>query len=881
MTELRTKINRQGLDESEVARARAMYGSNVLSSKKRVGFWRRFLSNLGDPVIKILLAALALNLLFVFRSHEWPQTIGIAVSVLLATLISTVSEYGSEASFLRLCEMCASAKCRVRRREVVELAPEELVVGDVVLLTAGDKIPADGIVIYGSATVDQAALTGESREIEKCANGADFTADPAAKSTLFCGAVLLSGAVELLVCAVGDNTLIGGISGELQEEVRESPLKARLRRLAEEISRVGYVAAAVCAVAFLFHRLVIDADFYLPETLLRVKNFPYMASLCLQALMLALTVVVVAVPEGLPMMIAVVLSANIRRMTRDHVLVRKPAGLEAAGSMNILFTDKTGTLTTGHLAPVCFLSSEGEFADHAALCAHDGALGAAVALAAVANNGATRGFRDGRAVALGGNSTDRALLEAFLVESIPTFSVRERLSFDSTRKFSATALSDGRVFYTGAPERLMPFISEARVGINGPTGFEKAAYYARLQAHMRKGERVVLLAQGRAMPSGERLPSLTLLCAVAFSDPRRPEARQAVRDLQRAGVQVVMMTGDGKETAVRIARDCGLLTSQSICLDGAELATLDDAALRELIPRLAVVSRALPRDKSRLVRLSAELGLVVGMTGDGINDAPALKSADVGFAMGSGTQVAKEAGDVVVLDDNLSSLCRAVLYGRTIFKSIRKFITLQLIMNFCAVGISIIGPFIGVDAPVTVVQMLWINLIMDTLGGLAFAGEAPMPYYMREPPKRRDEPIITGDIAARIAFLSVFTVALFVLFLKLPFVQAQYRVLPDALCLLTAFFALFIFAGVFHCFSARTDRVNLLAGLAQNPTFIFIMCAVAAVQLCFVYLGGSVLRTVPLTARELLFTLCLAATVLPLGWLDTVLRRLRGKDGLY
>ncbi|MBE6580953.1 MAG: calcium-translocating P-type ATPase, PMCA-type [Ruminococcaceae bacterium] len=872
---------RQGLDEGEVARARVAHGANVLSSKKRLGFWRRFLANLGDPVIKILLAALVLNLLFIARSHEWPQTVGIAVSVLLATLISTASEYGSEASFLRLCETCGTAKCRARRREVMEIASEEIVVGDVVLLSAGDRIPADGVLLYGSVTVDQAALTGESREIEKVPNGLDFSADPVAKHILLCGSVVLSGSAEMLVCAVGDGTMIGGISGELQEQERESPLKTRLRELARVISRVGYVAAAVCAIAFLFHRLVIDADFYMPETLLRVRDARYMASLGLQALMLALTVVVVAVPEGLPMMIAVVLSGNIRRMTRDHVLVRKPAGLEAAGSMNILFTDKTGTLTTGRLTPVCYLSAAGEYASYRAFCAAERALGDRVALAAVANNGAERGVRDGRPVALGGNSTDRALLEAFLAAPVPPFSVRERLVFDSVRKFSATALSDGRVFVTGAPERLMPFITKAQVHAQEADSFEKAAFYARLRAHMENGERVLLLAQGSAMPKGEALPPLTLLCAVAFADPRRPEARGAVETLQRAGVQVVMMTGDGKETAVRIARECGLVSGNSLCLDGSELAAMDNQTLSEALPRLAVVSRALPRDKSRLVRLCAEKGLVVGMTGDGINDAPALKSADVGFAMGSGTQVAKEAGDVVVLDDNLSSLCRAVLYGRTIFKSIRKFITLQLIMNFCAVGISIIGPFIGVDAPVTVVQMLWINLIMDTLGGLAFAGEAPMPHYMREPPKRRDEPIITGDIAARIAFLSLSTVVLFVLFLKLPFVRAQFRVMPNALCLLTAFFALFIFAGVFHCFHARTDRVNLLAGLSKNPTFMLIMCAVAAVQLCFVYLGGSVLRTVPLTLRELALTLCLAAVVLPLGWLDTVFRRLRGKESLY
>ena len=294
-----------------------------------------------------------------------------------------------------------------------------------------------------------------------------------------------------------------------------------------------------------------------------------------------------------------------------------------------------------------------------------------------------------------------------------------------------------------------------------------------------------------------------------------------------------------------------------------------------------MVARALPADKSRLVRLAGEMGLVSGMTGDGINDAPALRRADVGFAMGSGTQVAKEAGDIVLLRDDLATVCRAVLYGRTIFKSIRKFITLQLVMNFCAVGISMIGPFIGFESPVTVVQMLWINLIMDTLGGLAFAGEAPMEIYMREKPKGRAEPILTGAIAGRIAFLSLFTVALSVCFLRLPFFTDHFRVLQDDLCLLTAFFALFIFAGVLNCFNARTDRIRMLSGIGKNPAFLSIMALVAAVQIAFVYLGGRVLRTVPLTPRELIFTLCVAFSVIPVGWLHLLFRRFSGRGGLY
>jgi magnesium-transporting ATPase (P-type) len=319
------------------------------------------------------------------------------------------------------------------------------------------------------------------------------------------------------------------------------------------------------------------------------------------------------------------------------------------------------------------------------------------------------------------------------------------------------------------------------------------------------------------------------------------------------------------------------LGKDSAVLEGCELSTLSDAEVTALLPRLAVVARALPADKSRLVRLSSAAGLVVGMTGDGINDAPALKRADVGFAMGSGTQVAKDAGDVIILDNNLASIVRAVLYGRTIFKSIRKFITLQLTMNFCAMGVTMICPFIGIDAPVTVVQMLWINLIMDTLGGLAFAGEAPLASYMEEAPKRRDEPILNGYMIHQICFLGGFTIALCLLFLKSPIIAGQFRSAPDDIYLLTAFFALFIFSSVFNCFNARTDRLKVFAGLAKNKTFCLIMTAVLVIQVIFVYVGGQVLRTAPLTARELGLTAALACLVFPAELIRKLFWRLKGR----
>ena len=658
-------------------------------------------------------------------------------------------------------------------------------------------------------------------------------------------------------------------------------MKTRLTRLAGQISRIGYAAAVLCVLTFLFYHLFIDAAFDRAELLHRLGDLPYMAELLLHALTLGLTVVVVAVPEGLPLMISVVLSSNIKRMVRDQVLVRKPAGLEAAGSMNILFTDKTGTLTAGRLTLANFHTVMGDFANFPALKRRAPAAAEEISLAAHAVCGAQRGERDGHPVALGGNSTGRALLSAFLSTPAPAFTVRGRLPFDSARKYATATLRDGRTFLLGAPEHLLPKVRAVldADGTHRPTSPAKFSTY--VQAAMSKGQRVLLLCGGAAVPEGALPAELILLAVLSFTDPLRAEAPAAVRTLQGAGVQVVMMTGDGKETAARIAADCGILKKDGLCLEGQDLAALSDTELTALLPRLAVVARAMPADKSRLVRLSQAAGLVVGMTGDGINDAPALKRADVGFAMGSGTQVAKEAGDVIILDDNLTSVTHAVLYGRTIFKSIRKFITLQLIMNFCAVGISIIGPFIGFDTPVTVVQMLWINIVMDTLGGLAFAGEAPLPIYMHEPPKGRDEPILTPALFRRIATLTAFTVALSVFFLKSRTVRGLFRETPDDICLLTAFFALFIFAGVLNCFNARTDRVRMLMGLGRNKSFLLIMPAVAAVQIAFVYLGGTVLRTVPLTPRELLFTLAMALTVIPVGWFHLLWRRLCGQRGLY
>lgn len=900
-----------GLSSSEVLESRRKYGDNTLERSKKRSFIRGFVSNLGDPVIKVLLCALAVNLIFMFRGSDWIESAGIAVSVFLATLISTLSEYGSQSAFDKLSEECSAVSCRVRRDgRISEIPASELVYGDIVLIGMGERIPADGLLISGGIGIDQSALTGESREASKKPSR-DTSLLPSAVSSMCSGCVAVSGEGEMIVTRVGKNTALGEISKEIQEETRNSPLKLRLSKLAKQISVLGYIAAAFVAVVYLVNAFIFDSGFSRDMIMLKLSDVHYIFSSLINALTLGLTVVVMAVPEGLPMMIAVVLSSNIKRMVKDNVLVRKPVGIEAAGSMNILFTDKTGTLTCGKMSVDRIITGDLEEYSGIRTIPDNLPLKRDYCACAVLNNSAQ--WTDTGAV--GGNTTDRALLESVFSSgrrkavkgsrknegSAPGNSiygnctVTKRIPFDSNIKYAAATVYDhgsgiNTTYIKGAPERLLPYITECECGDGKTASFEiyRQEFQQKLASMTEGGARVLLIAvecdKSRSCDTikASGFGKLRLICAVLLRDRLRSEAYMSVRALRNAGIQVVMITGDNKATAAEIASGCGILGSGTdICITGDELAAISDEKLSEILPRLAVVARALPADKSRLVKVAQEKGLVVGMTGDGINDAPALKKADIGFAMGGGTQVAKDAGDIIILDNNLSSIAKAVLYGRTIFKSIRKFITLQLTMNFCAVGVCMIGPFIGVDAPVTVVQMLWINIIMDTLGGLAFSGEPPLDIYMKEKPKRRDEPILNRYMVNEILLLGGFTVAMLISFLKFPGMLRHFRSADDNIYVLTAFFALFIFSGVFNCFNTRTDRLNLFSGISENPTFIMIMTAVCTIQILFVYLGGSVLRTIPLSFSELKYTMLLALSVFPAELIRKIIWKIRHRRQGY
>lgn len=846
-----------GLTNEEVTISRKKYGNNLFTMRKRKSFVKKYLESFRDPIIKILMAALAVNVFLMFHTHNIFETVGIGIAVFLSTFVSTLSEYGSETAFLRLQREAEKLFCRVKRGGILQELPiGEIVVGDIVFLEAGEKIPADGVLIQGALRVDESALNGESKETRK------ESTDEEKRRILYRGAVVSEGEGIMLVQKVGDDTLYGKLVGELQGETVDSPMKIRLTHLARQLSILGYTAAALIAFADLFHAIVIENQYNTIRMLSELKDLPLMAQNLVHALLLAISVVVMAVPEGLPMMITVVLSSNMVRMQKAGVMVRKLVGIETAGSINLLFTDKTGTLTCGNLRVESFLTADGEsFRSFSELVPYT-KYSHLIAKACACNGTATISS-DGNMI--GGNSTERALV-SFIKTVYPSVSGIEKeksIPFDSAKKYSWTRLADGMVLVKGAPEKLLPFCG----GYYDKNGIRRqgipTSVWETLSDMTERAMRVLLLAESDS-DFDEKRAKLTLIGLVAIRDSLRPEARAAVETVRQAGIQTVMITGDNKETAVAIAKESGILKNQrGVVLTGSELAAMSDEEIASQLRDLCVVARALPTDKSRLVRIAQKNGLVVGMTGDGVNDATALKSADVGFAMGSGTEVAKEAGDIVILDNRFASVTRAILYGRTIFHSIRKFIVFQLTMNFCAVGISLIGPFIGIDSPVTVTQMLWINIMMDTLAGLAFAGEAPQKSYMHEAPKSKREPIITGEMLARILITGSYTLALCVIFLGFPSFRISYGFEHDFVGYMTAFFTLFVFCGIFNAFNARTGRIRIFANLGKNKGFLMIMSLVSAVQILLIFFGGSMFRAHALPWSVIRDILLLAFTVIP------------------
>ena len=831
-----------GLTDKEVLENREKYGSNSISKIKTNSFFNLLLESFGDPIIKVLLIALVVKVIFLFKDFDWFETIGILIAIFLSSFISTISEYGSNKAFIRLQEESSKIKSKVfRNGKVVEIIIDEIVKGDTVLLSVGDKIPADGILIKGELYVDESSLNGETKEIHKSIGNDE---------RLFRGAVVYSKEAEMLVTDVGDNTFYGKLALEIQEDSDESPLRLRLRKLAGVISRIGYMAAILVSLSFLFSKIVIDNNFSFELIWETVTNFHLMMEYLIHALTLSVTIIVVSVPEGLPMMITLVLSSNMRRMLKNNVLVRKMVGIETAGNLNILFTDKTGTLTKGKLEVISFVDSKlNIYRNESDLYKYD-KFHDLVKLSMTINNSSKRGHDK----AIGGNITDRALLN-FIETDIPYVNVKRTIPFDSKLKYSVVELND-ICLIKGAPEVILPkCVNYYDRNCHEYSLFNKRDILSFIESKTKDGIRVLAFATFKSKDK------LSLVGLVLIKDEIRKEAIEGIRLVQSAHIQTVMITGDNKDTATSIAREVGLITkSDDIVLTSNELNMMNDQEVINILPRLKVVARSLPQDKSRLVKLAKECDLIVGMTGDGVNDAPALKKADAGFSMGSGTEVAKEASDIVILDDNFLSISKAILFGRTIFKSIRKFIIFQLTVNLCAISLSIIGPFIGVNTPITVIQMLWVNMVMDTLAGLAFSYEPPLLEYMHEFPNKKDASIINRYMINEIFITGLYSSILCVLFLKVPFIKELYR---NEELFMTGFFALFIFIGVFNSFNARTTRLNLIGDLFKNKPFILVILFIILVQVILIYFGHNIFRTADLSIYEFLITIIISLTVIP------------------
>ncbi len=872
----------KGLSSEEVLSSRQKYGDNSMPRQKTQTFIQRFFSNFGDPIIKILLAALCINIIFMLKNFDIFEAIGIFVAIITATLVSTISEYGSEMAFEKLRNESENVKCRVTRNgEMIYVKESELVVGDLVLISAGDKIPADGKIISGALCVDMSALNGESREVRKFPLGSGTYGNKTdAQNILMRGSVVTQGEGKMVVLSVGESTAYGKLAGELQEKTRTSPLKLKLSKLAVQISRIGYVASAVVSIGYLFNIICIDSGFDTELMTLKITDASFMLNAVIHAITLAITIVVVAVPEGLPMMITVVLSSNMKRMLNDNIMVRKLVGIETAGSMNILFCDKTGTLTTGEQSVESIVSGSGAIYGAEKKISDCAELYRCLVLNAFFNCESIYS----RGKVIGGNATDRALTKYFCKGKITCDAkLINKIPFDSTKKYSAAIIEeDGkkRVFIKGAPEILLAgvrriYTDDGRISAS----FDKEMILRRLKCMTESAERVIAVVESSTLPSKISEGDLTFVCLIGIRDKIRKDAASSVEKLRGAGVQVVMLTGDNKETARAVALECSIITkySDAIVLTSDELARMSDEELSKRLPDIAVVARALPSDKTRLVRVAQSRDMVAGMTGDGVNDAPALKIADVGFAMGSGTEVAKEAGDIVMLDNNLSYIVKTVVYGRTIFKSIRKFIMFQLTMNMCAVGVSLIGPFIGIDTPVTVIQMLWVNIIMDTLGGLAFAGEAPSEEFLKEKPKKRKENLVNRYMSTQIFFGALTTMLICIFFLRSEYVRNFFGFAKDPIYFMSGFFCLFIFLGIANCFMSRSQRINILANLSKNKPFIFIMLAVGIIQLAMIYFGNSVFRTKPLNIVHLLFVFALVTLSVLIELVRRIITRVIGK----
>jgi len=872
-----------GLTGKQVAQSRKKFGSNVIPGVRPKTAWQFFLEMFNDKINLILLGMLVLFLgLALLGIGGYMEPIGVGVVLVCVGVIGTCTKLKAQKYSLDLKNKTAVRFALVLRNgKIKKIKTDDIVVGDVVFLQSGETVPADGYVLDGCINVNNSVLNGESEECPKAAipgfkynHKANITAeDYVSKNLLFCGTTVQAGECYMMVEKIGVHTENAKTLLAMRniDEVK-TDLDIKLDKLAIKIGWFGYIGGAIVAVVLLTNS-VIDAgglhSFF-------AGGIWYVLHQILMAMVVALTIVVAAVPEGLPFIITMIISQNARNMIKHNVLAKNTHKIPEAGNIQILCTDKTGTLTYGNLIPITNYLGDGSQVDFDS----DLPVARFVAADILFNTGAA--FDDNGKI-VGGTSTQRALLSALNIKSklvrnvIKDIKPLDKIPFDSANKFSAARVqrkTDDKYFvlYTGAPEIVLEHVTKY-IDVNGVTHkINKSKMMNIIRDNAKQAKRVVALAYSTNKTLNTELPNdLTLISLVSIRDDVRREVPGAVARMHNAGIHVIMMTGDILDTARAIGVDTGIVSSDDdLVLTARELDAMTDADVKKNLYRLKVVARAVPKTKLRLVKIAQEMNLCIGMCGDGTNDAPALKRADVGFAMGSGTDVCKEAGDIIITDDNFVSLADAVLFGRTFLNNITKFLMFQMPINLMLVILSLFYPIAFAVPAFVAVQILVINIVMDSLNSLSFGAEPAKLEYMKVPPQKKGASLFDGKTLTRIiAGCIEFGIVFALLFV--PSVKEIFGDNPETN--LTVRFALIMMMAAFNGFNVRVNDGRLLRNIGKNPMFLLIAFSIVIGTICIVQFGGSLFQVVPLSYEQWITVIILSFLVIPLDLIRKLFNR--------
>ncbi|MQM90630.1 calcium-translocating P-type ATPase, PMCA-type [Segatella copri] len=873
------KNKRIGLTDEQVKQSREQHGKNVLTPPQRTSLWKLYLDKYRDPIIQILLVAAFVSLILAFIEKNFMETIGIFVAVFLATTVGFYFERDAAKKFNLLTALSEEQPVKVRRNgKVMEIPRHDVVVGDVVLVEVGDEVPADGeLIVCNDLQINESALTGEP-VAEKSLEGGGDGAYP--RNVILRSTMVMNGRGEFVVTAVGDATEIGKVAKKSTEQTSvETPLHMQLDKLAKMISKVGSVVSVAAFFIFLIHDILTNPAW-------GGKDYFYMAEIVLKYFMMAVTLIVMAVPEGLPMAITLSLALNMRRMLKSNNLVRKLHACETMGAVTVICTDKTGTLTQNKMQVSALELKQGD----------EALLDTAIALNSTAE------LNDGKPI---GNPTESALLLWLdaqgkdYEELRKQVNVLKQLPFSTERKMMATLVEvDGEtyLFVKGAPEIVMKkCIIEDRMQRQSAEELDEwqhkamrtlAFAYKKIEASIMRTSRTSTAEVVALLDAND----LQLQAIAAIADPIRPDVPAAVQECRHAGIEVKVVTGDTAATALEIGKQIGVFEDEpeNIGADGSltsldqqmitgeQWEALSDEEAYERAKDIRVMSRARPTDKQRLVAMLQKRGEVVAVTGDGTNDAPALHYAHVGLSLGSGTSVAKEASDMTLLDDSFKSIANAVMWGRSLYRNLQRFLFFQLVVNVAALLLVLGGSVIGTEMPLTVTQILWVNIIMDTFAALALASLPPSHEVMKDKPRKASDFIINKSIGFGILFCGI--VFFLVMFALLVYCERRGKGGVDV-HELTMFFTTFVMIQFWNLFNAKAlmSHHTAFRHFLKDKGMILVLVLVLVGQWIIVTFGGEMFRTTPLSLHEWLLIICSTSVVLWAGELWRTFKRMIAK----